>query len=499
MSALSTIGEFGTFPWEIRQEIYKYLLINPILATEEALEENVVYGLGPAILRTCRQIYTEASEVLYSQVFISHCGRIKFKYRPPYPQTPFSRKVPHFNETVRWKIDPIFRILAMGKVRRWKVLLDGEIYSAGSISQLTDFCQAVCRAAPKRIDVYIRRYFLFAHNVLFQPSNFGTPSETLGPLSMLRNVGLLTVRNYFLEMDKCDLTGFLRNRHDWIYEAIEPGRALTRTLKTLAEGDRPVERTWEMNRLLQKLARAFERYVPHKLTMAGERLGQYTYYYFVADELKRLGHGEFCRTKSTNPYIQGHNLLENEMEMASTCANDLNSAGFKRHRKQIVEHLQRHYRRIVTAAETLNDYLPKINISFIDSLTTMHERKRCAAPLLILIEHYAASFDREQTLGTQVEFRLQKERFDLVYGSMRREVLLAKLRSMFENDNYAGFGTTVIEVMKDMDSQLREIKEAWENLFSLDVYDERCCDVDFGDCTVNFNKSEMMLNIDDIV
>jgi hypothetical protein len=84
--ARPTYGSFlDTFPPEIRNEIYKHLLCNPLLedtaaeidAREGNEDENddeeqtsptayfVQYGLSPAILRTCRQIYEEASIILY--------------------------------------------------------------------------------------------------------------------------------------------------------------------------------------------------------------------------------------------------------------------------------------------------------------------------------------------------------------------------------------------------------------------------------------------------
>lgn len=64
-------------PPEIRNKIYRYLLLNPLLGTYEALGDpiypadphacGVQYELFPAILRTCRQISTEALVVLYGE------------------------------------------------------------------------------------------------------------------------------------------------------------------------------------------------------------------------------------------------------------------------------------------------------------------------------------------------------------------------------------------------------------------------------------------------
>jgi hypothetical protein len=65
------------FPLEIRNEVYKHMLCNPILAEPTFVQRTdkwclswphyVAYDLSPAILQTCRQIYEEASIVLYER------------------------------------------------------------------------------------------------------------------------------------------------------------------------------------------------------------------------------------------------------------------------------------------------------------------------------------------------------------------------------------------------------------------------------------------------
>jgi hypothetical protein len=83
-------------PAEVRNTIYELLLINPNLgrASHNPWDE---YGLHPAILRTCRKFYTEASAVLYGQEFFikflstnkfndssasgrHHCLILRYKY-----------------------------------------------------------------------------------------------------------------------------------------------------------------------------------------------------------------------------------------------------------------------------------------------------------------------------------------------------------------------------------------------------------------------------------
>jgi len=62
-------------PIEIRNDIYRLMLFNPILGGPESIYDpdrfgygsGREYGISPAILQTCRRINAEASSVLYEQ------------------------------------------------------------------------------------------------------------------------------------------------------------------------------------------------------------------------------------------------------------------------------------------------------------------------------------------------------------------------------------------------------------------------------------------------
>jgi hypothetical protein len=224
----STMGYFDKLPLEIRREIYKYLLVNPILAIEDALEKEIAYELDPAILRTCRQIHNEASEVLYSQPFCASTLNIY-----AYCKTPFTRKISYKD---RWKVDHKIRLLAMRKVRRWKIKIYDSEAERRCNTHIVDFCQAVCRAAPKQIDVYVGTDL--DENLRVSSS----PAATLHPLTMLRNVGLLTIQDCYFDFSQVALVGRHKSWTYGIYEDVVSNSTLTKTLKMLAEGDEPVER-----------------------------------------------------------------------------------------------------------------------------------------------------------------------------------------------------------------------------------------------------------------
>jgi hypothetical protein len=74
---------FERLPLEVRRQIYKYLLVNPMLGdstivfyTNRERDETpkIQYGLSTSILYTNRQGYREASSVLYEcNTFYSYC------------------------------------------------------------------------------------------------------------------------------------------------------------------------------------------------------------------------------------------------------------------------------------------------------------------------------------------------------------------------------------------------------------------------------------------
>jgi hypothetical protein len=238
-----------------------------------------------------------------------------------------------------------------------------------------------------------------------------------------------------------------------------------------------------MNQLLQKLAHAFERYIPFQITMASGYIPCLNYCTEEANILKRQGYDKFRHYACPNPYLEGKNYLEMRLAQADINASRLEAFEFKQQRGLIIEHLQKHYRRVIAAGKPLQKYLDNF-----DDFGDLADRD--AAELIILIEDYAAAFNRDQNLRTRALFRLHKKRFDLVYGSMPREILLARLRKMLKDGNYVFFRRTFFAVMEDLNSQLKEIEETWKNLFNCDEYDERCCESGLDDLSEDEDEGQ---------
>jgi len=155
------------FPFEIRRQIYGYLLVNPMLGqTESEIEfweskkvQYIKYGPPPSILHTNRQIYHEALDVLYgSNVFyiyccgqpIGHAGS-KNDYVSPIRRFRPNRR---YDDSRERKQAPLVSDAAALKVRHWKVVVSSEdAYEHFPSPVLIDACKMMYASRPRSLEV----------------------------------------------------------------------------------------------------------------------------------------------------------------------------------------------------------------------------------------------------------------------------------------------------------------------------------------------------------
>ncbi|KAF5874556.1 uncharacterized protein Bfra_004567 [Botrytis fragariae] len=476
-------------PLEVRRMIYKELLVNPVLGTMKAIEADTefgveaTYGLTPAILRTCRSIYEEASEVLYDQTFIIKCD---YNYRGgSLGQRPvMSCPCPILR--YRYKLTPPLTRLeipvkssAMTQARSWKVLIDSSVDDIDYHQQFYEFCRAVCDARPKKIEIVMLKTGTGPPNAA-QVGRLGicrtwNPWETLAPLTMLRNVGKLTIRNEYPPFLH-EIDGF--NPDAVVWNSNEPGKLLTRMLQNLVQSDRPVERIFQMREKLVILAESFERYLPFKMDMNFRApltmRGNLRSHPEDIHELIQFGYKRYTEYDVPNPHRNkdGNNDLEESLFGARNADLTVQNSNFKQHREEVVKQLRLQYKRLVDASNKLK--------SFKSERDQFWGRKDAAfAHWLLLIEKYAAEFERKKNPDTAAEFRRQKRRFDNLRATWPREVMLAKLDRMMEDRDFGEFETVALKVEEDMDKQVAGMTAAWRDLFKADVYKERFCQYKF--------------------
>lgn len=231
---------------------------------------------------------------------------------------------------------------------------------------------------------------------------------------------------------------------------------------------------------LVKLGQSFERYVPFKIDMNFRAVGQWGEREYPDDwnELHRLGYARYCKYDVPNPNRtkDGANYLEGFLSKARDADLTMQNREFKEQRELVVKHLRANFRRVKEASLRLKIHKPQVRIGVNGGKISDHK----FAPWLVLIEDYAKSFQRKNNAGTAAEFRRQKRRFDQLYASFPREMMLARLDRMLEDQDFASFPALAQEVEDDMDAQLQEMTDAWYNLFKADVYeDEVFCDTEF--------------------
>ncbi|TGO17970.1 hypothetical protein BTUL_0013g00430 [Botrytis tulipae] len=485
----STKSALDKLPLEVRRMIYKELLVNPVLGTMKAIEADTefgteaIYGLTPAILRTCRSIYKEASEVLYDQIFIIKCD---YNYRGgSVGQRPLM-SCPCPILRYEYKLTSLFTRLeipvkssAMTQARSWKVLVDSSVDDIDSHQQFYELCGAVCDARPKKIEIVMLKTGTGPPGPA-QVRRLGIiptwkPWETLAPLTMLRKVGKLCIRNelppFLHEVDGFDPDKVVWNSH-------QPGKVLTRMLQNLVQSDRPVERLFQMRAELIILAESFERYLPFKMDMnfRAPLTMRDSFRSHPEDirELIQFGYKRYTEYSVPNPNRNkdGNNDLEESLFKARNADLTMQNSTFKQQREEVVKQLRLQYNRVLDAAKKLK--------AFRSTGDQFRGRKNAGfAHWLLLIEKLAAEFEREKNPNTAAEFRRQKRRFDNLRSTWPREVMLAKLDRMMEDQEFDEFEAVAQKVEEDMDKQVVEMTVAWRDLFRADVYKESFCQYKF--------------------
>ena len=156
-------------PVEVRIEIYRCLLKNPILGEPNSINNRfdsgygseIKYGLTPGILNTCHRIYNEASSIIYGEnTFFIACieghiskGRLLWgaEWEEYINVSPLTR---HWND-VKTRNDHIKleNIPAFARVKHWKVLISQFLVIHDERYRfswsLSGFCRAICHSAPE--------------------------------------------------------------------------------------------------------------------------------------------------------------------------------------------------------------------------------------------------------------------------------------------------------------------------------------------------------------
>jgi hypothetical protein len=190
---------FDKFPLEVRRDNYKYLLVNPMLGHSE-MEDNgqtkyFEYDLSPSLLRTCRQMYIEAADILYGcntyylyclldvpHVWVFNPSCPILRHGDIYPTTP-----------------PFDENKAAAKVGHWKILVSS-YYKEASISRqipnpsLIEASRLMHTSWPQSAEILMIPQGVEAMPGLWQ--RYQNINEVLRPLNLVRfSKGLFAIRD----------------------------------------------------------------------------------------------------------------------------------------------------------------------------------------------------------------------------------------------------------------------------------------------------------------
>jgi hypothetical protein len=259
---------------EIRNEIYKLLIVHPalgqcIVGTDGLVTRPASYGLSPAIIRTCRKIKLECETLLYGiTTFSMVCAPTLFT--PGRHDVVKAGMMSHL--TRHMESEPILFLRmhpGVMRVQKWRVVVSPYQDTRGPLRDFKALCRAIVHSPVTSLEIVMIPAGLEAtiqeklHNAKYSCSVF----DLLRPLKTLRNVGSLTIRN-------TDVREFPAS----VLESLEPLRyghfdcaSLEATYKPVVQGSIKVEHTFEIYHSLLAYAHTFENCKPFSAEMASNQ------------------------------------------------------------------------------------------------------------------------------------------------------------------------------------------------------------------------------------
>lgn len=333
-----THTNLGKLPRELRNHIYGYLLIDPELSNlavtapinTSTSPDEYSFDVHVQLLYVCQQLYTEASEFLYS--------RNTFSFKADLEKIIYHKRF----DIARPENHQDRLIISSTRVRNWKLLITHQHLSPETLNLL----QFLAYKPPNSLELV-----LCPQNRIW---NSPQVKLFLLPLYKLRNINNIIIRGAKLnEFHNKFYTPSLGI--SWtLYSLYESNRKALGDLEELIRGDSPVgtELLYPMNQSLITYAQSFERFQGFKHQMV-------SFFDLPGFAVSHKSCSSCLRRNKTFPELYAEDRLSTACkEIASSIAMD-SGTGFKHFRSVVVEWLEPQYLRIVGAATQLKNFFSR--------------------------------------------------------------------------------------------------------------------------------------------
>ncbi|KAH7305632.1 hypothetical protein BKA65DRAFT_578488 [Rhexocercosporidium sp. MPI-PUGE-AT-0058] len=466
-------------PVELRRKIYFYLVVSdktsdlePELTVDEYRIHgaSLKYGLTPAILLTCKQIYAEASEMLYADnTFAIECTRY---YRDKTTLGPCTLSRHHLPGNYEQPQLPIIQNLpAFDKVQHWKVTVrpaSPSIVMTEPQDQVTTFCRATCRMATLKSliistqcgdcldnadDRYLMRHV--PEQEKYRAQRESNLMVTLKPFELFRGLATFDI--------KCPVCNKSMDGED----------GNITNLQSLVKSEEPVHHVFKTYEVLLAYAQAFERIPRFRNDMASDRN-------HPPLSLSHRHRRELPRPTDLNPFVFPNvHPVEAALRLASATVDTNDYDEFKKHRIN--------YHRIASMTDQIMKLVEKLEIKGCCLGPHLYPFGKCNFQLdddfnamcLIRLDDYAQTFIRD----SPDEIRLSLRRYDWIikrlYADLPRERHIRNVQSAYDLEDFIKFRESLCLAAKDMYDQWLEIRQARLKLIDFDWHSEQTgCEID---------------------
>ncbi|KAF7872021.1 uncharacterized protein EAF02_009126 [Botrytis sinoallii] len=435
---------FEKLPRETRDMIYELLLVNPVLGKSCSVADRtssprrtpphgqsqppLKYELEPQVLRICRAIYLEASQVLYeSNTFYIACCRYeisqdcrpsRFAFNRGIEMTPITR---HCNRLSHGQLF-LFDHPAAAKVKRWRVIVSSFIdpdilggWHERRTWSMENFCQAIAQSPSISLEIALAPIGLekcgetlwFRDEVIYQ-----NMKDMLIPLQMLRGVKKLQFR-------------------DASWENYQISIMMGNSVAELSRG---------MYLRLLRYAQAFETVDTFRSEMRHSStgsVGRYLMHYGLCSGSNRWMHRPY------DPTTQVSHPVESGLRRAETLSSSqYNPRAFKLERASIVQYLEPQYQRAKLACFNITEFIKfekRKDRMLSPKLTRDWHSPTIAAEAMLLLERYEQGIQRDFPYIDQIKHRANLRKNTSFNNNLPRNVLMRQTSDAFDAMNWAFF------------------------------------------------------------